>query len=58
MVYKGRETQLVEIKVASEHKTFQIATSSPADHTVLTVGDKRKGLEEIVVVARQLLKLG
>lgn len=58
MVYKGQETQLVEIKAASQHKTFQIAASSLAGHTVLTVGDNRKGLEEIVVVARQLLKLG
>lgn len=58
MVCKGLETQLVEIKAASEHETFQIATSSLADRTVLTVGDNRKGLEEIVVVARELLKLG
>lgn len=52
------EAQLVETKAASEEDTFQIATASLSDWTVLAVGDNKKGLEEIVVVAREQLKLG
>ncbi|KAJ7400833.1 hypothetical protein BTVI_101759 [Pitangus sulphuratus] len=39
MVYKGLKAQLVEIKAALGWETFQIATTSLADRTVLAAGD-------------------
>lgn len=38
-------------------ETFQIAPDALGDDTVLTAGDNWNSLEEIVVVAREQLKL-
>lgn len=51
------EAQLFEIKASSVQETFQIAPDALGHDTVLTAGDNWNSLEEIVVVAREQLKL-